>query len=482
LYHIKEETEEFQEGINKLPEIKKTWEYLKSGERIPMEEWIPYIREYNKVKNSVLEKYLKESLIEAKDGKSDLHKFINKFLQWFKDLFSNTKTVREITDALIYQALQNNKEIILGDKNLKNKEKVSLEKALGETKHGEDIINTLSKEGLILTGSISVSEQGSVYRKLGYLLHDIDWLVPYGFKGDPEKALRDKYKGTELVREFDSPTYYTKTFIVPPLGHKVVNMTFFRPEEFGERKYIAGFDVINEKTGKIVSNYRRYYDVKPISKKVVERKEVYNEGLSNVPKELNGISVDLFFNKQENKFEPVEVSLPNGDKIKIANWLTSFTEKLKYGRNKDLVDWANFIPNDFQPNTFPHSYETIREGAITPSIKGHAQFATDNGIGWVRVWYNKKTGVVEIQEIQSDLFQKWRNNFEFEGNKYTAKKDDNNVWHYYKNSSEINSNEYTKIWNTFLETYLDNADAFTKLCIYISYSCYYFFCFFFSIF
>jgi len=45
---------------------------------------------------------------------------------------------------------------------------------------------------------------------------------------------------------------------------------------------------------------------------------------------------------------------------------------------------------------------------ITPSIKGHAQFSTPNGIGWVRVWYNKKTGVVEIQEIQSDLFQKGR--------------------------------------------------------------------------
>ena len=68
-----------------------------------------------------------------------------------------------------------------------------------------------------------------------------------------------------------------------------------------------------------------------------------------------------------------------------------------------------------------------------------------------------------ILEIQSDLFQKWRNNFEFKGNKYTAKKDDKNVWHYYKNESEINANEYTKIWDTFLETYSDNADAFTKL-------------------
>lgn len=28
--------------------------------------------------------------------------------------------------------------------------------------------------------------------------------------------------------------------------------------------------------------------------------------------------------------------------------------------------------------------KTVRKGAITPSIKGHAQFATDNGIGWFR--------------------------------------------------------------------------------------------------
>ena len=54
---------------------------------------------------------------------------------------------------------------------------------------------------------------------------------------------------------------------------------------------------------------------------------------------------------------------------------------------------------------------------ITPSIKGHAQFATNNGIGWARVWYNKKTGVVEIQEIQSDLFQKGRDKEDLIGGK-----------------------------------------------------------------
>jgi len=46
---------------------------------------------------------------------------------------------------------------------------------------------------------------------------------------------------------------------------------------------------------------------------------------------------------------------------------------------------------------------------ISPSIESHAGFANKkNSIGWARVWYNKKTGVVEIQEVQSDLFQKGR--------------------------------------------------------------------------
>jgi hypothetical protein len=45
---------------------------------------------------------------------------------------------------------------------------------------------------------------------------------------------------------------------------------------------------------------------------------------------------------------------------------------------------------------------------IKPKIKGHAQFSTENGIGWVRLWKNESTGELEVQELQSDLFQKGR--------------------------------------------------------------------------
>lgn len=67
---------------------------------------------------------------------------------------------------------------------------------------------------------------------------------------------------------------------------------------------------------------------------------------------------------------------------------------------------------------------------ITPSIKGHAQFATDNGIGWVRLWYNRKTGVVEIQEVQSDLFQKGRDSTTLVSNPAKQKE-----WNYFTSSN-----------------------------------------------
>lgn len=42
---------------------------------------------------------------------------------------------------------------------------------------------------------------------------------------------------------------------------------------------------------------------------------------------------------------------------------------------------------------------------IDPSIKGHAGFSTSQGIGWTRTWHNSVENILEVQEIQSDLFQ-----------------------------------------------------------------------------
>lgn len=61
------------------------------------------------------------------------------------------------------------------------------------------------------------------------------------------------------------------------------------------------------------------------------------------------------------------------------------------------------------PGGINYTESEIKTPDITPSIKGHAQFSTDRGIGWVR--WDEQTGTDKIRrllELQSDLFQKGR--------------------------------------------------------------------------
>lgn len=93
-------------------------------------------------------------------------------------------------------------------------------------------------------------------------------------------------------------------------------------------------------------------------------------------------------------------------------------QKLGKGKNEPTQQHINLSARNNQ-NTSKYegspdwSYKEIQINTplIEPSIKGHtAPFDNANGIGWIRVWTNEKTGEVEVQEIQSDLFQKGRTN------------------------------------------------------------------------
>jgi len=76
---------------------------------------------------------------------------------------------------------------------------------------------------------------------------------------------------------------------------------------------------------------------------------------------------------------------------------------------QNTATYSNLTVNEeFYKNNPDWEYkeQRITTPLIIPSIKGHAQFAESNDIGWFRAWYNKKTGEVHVLEVQSDLFQK----------------------------------------------------------------------------
>jgi len=132
----------------------------------------------------------------------------------------------------------------------------------------------------------------------------------------------------------------------------------------------------------------------------------------------------------------------------------------------------------------------IKTPDITPSIKGHAAFASDKGIGWFRS-DDKRTddnsgkrvsdgagGLVQlgqvtdrntrrILELQSDLFQKGRQldqlvsnpvnfPFEFEGHTYTEESDGHSDT-YFKDGKRISDEEIlgvkTRFWNSHREDF-----------------------------
>lgn len=120
-------------------------------------------------------------------------------------------------------------------------------------------------------------------------------------------------------------------------------------------------------------------------------------------------------------------------KEEYDEYLQNLDEKYKI---KDLYVNTSYYNNLSVPGGINYTEQEISTPLITPSIKGHAQFATDNGIGWFRsdiqavelsaqnAATNNKgnltpfdndygkvpTKTRRILEVQSDLFQKGRDN------------------------------------------------------------------------
>ncbi len=149
------------------------------------------------------------------------------------------------------------------------------------------------------------------------------------------------------------------------------------------------------------------------------------EEILEVIKKINNIDGEyLYFNYPD--FEP-----EYGDDIPPAP--TDYNENIQYVKdnyfNISKSNPTQYYANLTVPGGTNYIENEIAVPAITPSIKGHAQFATDNGIGWFRSddKANLETGsrvrgahgtsysnqvstkIRRILEIQSDLFQKGRN-------------------------------------------------------------------------
>ena len=160
-----------------------------------------------------------------------------------------------------------------------------------------------------------------------------------------------------------------------------------------------------------------------IEQKLVDFVSKYSQSIEiNTAKGFNGdVSNKWFYNEVEpNRFI---IYSPDGEPETEFDNIKD-TESFIKNKSGENVPNTQHYSNLTVPGGTNYTENEISTPGITPSIKGHAQFSTDNGIGWFRSdvatednsiytesSYQENftpTKTRRILEVQSDLFQKGR--------------------------------------------------------------------------
>lgn len=200
--------------------------------------------------------------------------------------------------------------------------KISLEEALKSDAFGNSIVENMAKY-FILTGSITLSEQGTVYRPNENQIHDLDWVSSLP-RTASIRIFNELYPNNKYIRNIYNKEYQTDTWLIAPEGYEIKNLKIDNSK--GTNK-ITGYDIVDSNNN-IVSSYI------PIS--------------DSHTGEIEAKLIDIFsYDKiTEERTANKEITLESGTKLRIADWRNTFAAKLEFGRLKDIWDYNRFIPND----------------------------------------------------------------------------------------------------------------------------------------
>ena len=305
----------------------------------------PYMQEVTSKmrKLSMFKKLSKDELFEAVGDliSEQLHKKTNTNLP--KDLIDAIKNlIRQFFDFLNdIQMSRINKNIgfiadniLLQNQSLitqsvfkpgsvgKEVSKISLEEALKSDLFGNSIVEKMS-EYFILTGSITLSEQGTVYRPNENQIHDLDWVSSLTRKKSI-KIFNELYPNNKYIRNIYNEEYQTDTWLIVPEGYNIENLQIDNSKKTNK---ITGYDIVDSNKN-IVSSYIPLAD-------------------SHTGK-VEAKLIDIFSYEivTKEKTANTEITLDSGTKLKIADWRNTFAAKLSFARLKDIWDYNRFIPTD----------------------------------------------------------------------------------------------------------------------------------------
>jgi len=210
--------------------------------------------------------------------------------------------------------------------------RVSLGEALKKDEFANTIVDKLS-EYFILTGSVTLSEQGYVFRPEENVVHDLDWISSLT-REESIKLFESIFPNSEYIRNIKDENDQTDTWLIAPEGYKIKNLVIDKSKkifkngvEVGATNKILGYDIVDENDN-VVSVY------------------VPESDSHTGPIEAKAIDIFSYDRPSEEKLKNKEITV--GEKtIKIADWRNTFAAKLKFGRLKDIWDYNRFIPYEY---------------------------------------------------------------------------------------------------------------------------------------
>jgi len=243
------------------------------------------------------------------------------------------KNIGIIADNVIAR----NKSLILASPYKPGKEgkavtSVNLQAALDSDKFASDIVDRMS-EYFILTGSTTVSEQGTVYRPNENQVHDLDWVST--LTREKGKEIFEKmYPNSVYVRDIinDQEDFVTDTWLIVPDGYKLENVSIV-----GTRKKVMAYDIVDA-DGVVVSQY-------------IPQSDSHTGDI-----EAKAIDIFSYGEVTPERTASKTIKLSSGVSLKIANWRNTFAAKLLFGRLKDIWDYNRFIPNEYIETPLPDNF------------------------------------------------------------------------------------------------------------------------------
>lgn len=228
--------------------------------------------------------------------------------------------------------------------------KVNFQEAFDDNSIAKDIMTKLGiHPSLILTGSIAYSTQGTVYRRKGTIVHDLDFVNDYLTLEEINELVFSNYPDSVKAYSFFDK-YNVDTYLIPPKGIKIQNI---KRRDTGK---ITSFELVDNNNN-IVGTYKLEFEISGTGKTINE---------IEIKTGVEAMLVDFFTNdKKERKTVSHEFIGSDNKKhiVKLSKFEIPFEAKLRYSRFKDIWDYNRFVPNDFKPFNFQKSSTPLMDRA-----------------------------------------------------------------------------------------------------------------------